>query len=201
MTVLSRRDPRIAVLGYTLLLLAPSLALGAGLFPLDLRFHLLIAVSAFCIVPCLLTGWSLADLGLAARGDRRQWGTGLMTTGLLLFFVLAESRFSSSSRTPPDWLRFAPFYVLISSPLQEIVCRAIPKLIAERMGASGISYVLFSSLIFSLMHLAYGDGALLINTFLAGVVWSAAYLLTRNIWPIIASHATVGLFAFWLGLA
>ncbi len=201
MTVLRRPGPHAALLGYTLLLLTPSLATGVGWLPLSLRFHFLIGVSAFCIVPCLLMGWSFADFGLASRGDRRQWALGLVTTGLLISFVFAEMQFYPSSHPAPDWLRFAPFYVLVSSPLQEIVCRVIPKSIADRLGASATSYVVFSSLLFALMHFAYGDKVLLINTFFGGVAWSAAYVLTGNIWPVMASHAAVGLFAFWLGLA
>ncbi len=89
-------------------------------------------------------------------------------------------RFHHFSPPAPNWLRFAPFYVLVSSPLQEISCRAIPRLIAERLGANATSYAVFSSLLFSLMHFAYGDAALLINTFFAGVVWSVTYLLTGS---------------------
>jgi len=71
----------------------------------------------------------------------------------------------------------------------------------RRLRMSGPNYVLFSSAIFSLMHFAYGDGVLLMNSFFAGLVWATAYLFTRNIWPLVASHAAVGTFAFWLGVA
>jgi membrane protease YdiL (CAAX protease family) len=91
--------------------------------------------------------------------------------------------------------------VLVSSPCQEVVCRSIPKLLADRLQMSGRNYVLFSSAVFSLMHAAYGDPVLLANTFLAGIAWSTAYLFTRNVWPLTASHAAVGSFAFWIGLA
>jgi membrane protease YdiL (CAAX protease family) len=82
-----------------------------------------------------------------------------------------------------------------------VVCRSIPKLLADRLQMSGRNYVLFSSVIFSLMHGAYGDPVLLANTFFAGLAWGGAYLLTRNIWPLIVSHAAVGMLAFWLGVA
>lgn len=58
-----------------------------------------------------------------------------------------------------------------------------------------------SAAVFPLMHWAYGDTLLLANTFFAGPVWAGAYLVTRNIWPIVASHAAVGTFAFWVGAA
>ena len=91
--------------------------------------------------------------------------------------------------------------MLVSSPCQELVCRAIPKLMTDRLQISGLAYVLYSSTMFSLIHVAYGDPMLLINTFLLGLVWGTAYLKMRNIWPLILSHAAIGTLAFSLGLA
>jgi membrane protease YdiL (CAAX protease family) len=59
----------------------------------------------------------------------------------------------------------------------------------------------FSSTIFSLMHIGYGDGVLLLNTFIVGLAWSSLYLVTRSIWPLSLSHATIGTLAFSLGVA
>ncbi len=175
--------------------------MSAGLFPFALRFHVLVVASGFCIAQCLVAGYSLADLGLAAYGNRRQWASGVALSALLIAVVFLEAKLLAFSHPPPDWRLFAPFYVFISSPCQEIVCRAVPRLIAEQLGMSGPVYILFSSTAFSLMHAAYGDSFLLINTFFAGVAWSTGYLLTRNLWPLIASHAAVGTFAFWVGVA
>ena len=115
--------------------------------------------------------------------------------------MLLESRYLAVAHPPFDWIGFAPFYVLVSSPCQEVVCRSIPKLIADRLQMSGRNYVLYSSVVFSLMHNAYGDPMLLANTFFAGLAWATAYLFTRNIWPLIFSHAAVGTLAFCLGVA
>ena len=63
------------------------------------------------------------------------------------------------------------------------------------------TYVIYSSAVFSLIHVAYGDSILMLNTFLVGIVWGVAYLRMRNIWPVILSHAAIGTLAFSLGLA
>ena len=115
--------------------------------------------------------------------------------------VLLESRYVAAQPHPAEWIGFAPFYVLLSSPCQEVVCRSIPKLITDRLQMSGRNYVLYSSVVFSLMHNAYGDPVLLANTFFAGLAWATAYLFTRNIWPLIFSHAAIGTLAFSLGVA
>jgi membrane protease YdiL (CAAX protease family) len=112
-----------------------------------------------------------------------------------------QTRMFSFDHQPPAWLSFAPFYVLVSSPCQEVMCRAIPKLLTDRLQTSGWAYVLYSSVVFSLIHIAYGDISLLLNTFLVGIVWGFTYLRLLNIWPVILSHAAIGVLAFSLGLA
>ncbi len=189
------------LIGFVLLLLAPSIAIAAGALSFHLRFEALLVVSALCVAACVLGGYSFAELGLGAPRGLRAWLICGALTCLLLAVIVVEAQFLNHSTPPPNWVAFAPFYVLVSSPCQELVCRAIPKLIADRMQMSGRHYVLFSSVVFSLIHAGYGDPVLLANTFLAGVAWSTAYLFTRNVWPLTASHAAVGSFAFWIGLA
>jgi uncharacterized protein len=201
MTVLRRPGPAAALSAYSFVMLAPALAMASGFLPFALRFHLLVVVTGLCVASCALAGCSLADLGLAGPGGRRPWRVAALVTALLIALALLEASLFVPARSPPDWLSFAPFYVFVSSPLQEIVCRAIPWLFAKRIGASGRSYVFCSSAVFALTHAGYGDPLLLINTFLAGLAWSAAYRRSGNLWPIAASHAAVGMFAFWLGVA
>jgi len=188
-------------IGFALLLLAPSAAICGGLLPFELRFEALLAVSLLCLRVAVVAGWSAAELGLAAPRALGDWRGVAAATVALLAFLALEGHFVTEMRPQPDWLRFAPFYALVSSPCQEIVCRSIPKLIADQLNWSGLKYVLFSATVFSLMHLAYGDTLLLANTFVAGLAWATIYHSTRNVWPIAASHAAVGTTAFWLGVA
>jgi membrane protease YdiL (CAAX protease family) len=189
------------LIAFVLLLLAPSLAIAGGALSFQLRFEALLVVSLLCVAACVLGGYSFAELGLGAPRGARAWLICGALTCLLLAGIVVEAQFLNHPQPPPNWIAFAPFYLLVSSPCQEIVCRSIPKLIADRLQMSGRHYVLFSSAVFSLMHGAYGDPILLANAFFAGVAWSTAYLFTRNVWPLTASHAAVGSFAFWIGLA
>ncbi len=199
---ISTQPRQLAVpLGYACALLTPDLAVRADLISFNVRFHALIIVSAIIVARCVLAGYSLAELGLSNSRSVRHWLTTIAVTVLLIGGVWLEAQLFDAPKTRPDWSLFVPFYVLVSSPCQEIVCRAILKAIAERLGATGTSYVVCSSLAFSVLHAAYGDALLLINTFFAGLAWSAIYLATRTIWPVAASHAVVGLVAFWLGVA
>lgn len=189
------------LLGFSLLLLAPAIAVRSGALSFDLRFEALLIVSALCIGACVLAGFSSSELGLSTPWIARHWVGGTALTLVLALAILLEANLVADHKPQPDWAAFVPFYVLVSSPCQEVVCRAIPKLIADRAQMSGRNYVLFSAAVFSLMHFAYGDSLLLLNTFFAGLAWAAAYLVTRNIWPLVASHAAIGTLAFWLGVA
>ncbi|UYO42792.1 CPBP family intramembrane metalloprotease [Rhodopseudomonas palustris] len=187
--------------GLTLLLAAPGLAIQFGLLPFEYRMGALIVVSALCIGLCLWAGFSFTELGFGRPHQWRHWLGALAVTSLISAVMLLQTRLFSFDAQPPAWLSFAPFYVLVSSPCQEVVCRSIPKLITDRMEHGGWAYVLYSAALFSLIHLCYGDPALLLNTFLLGVVWGFVYWRTLNIWPLIASHAAIGTLAFALGLA
>lgn len=201
MTLVRDIRPIYVAVTFSTLLFLPSIAVQSGLMAFDDRFVALLVVSALCIGACVALGFTRAELGLGFPAVARHWVGGAAITAALMAFVALETYFVDGARPQPEWLAFAPFYVLVSSPAQEIVCRAIPLLLAQRLKMTGRGYVLFSAAIFSLMHWAYGDALLLANTFFAGLAWAGAYFVTRNIWPIVASHAAVGTFAFWVGVA
>jgi hypothetical protein len=201
MTILRHWRAIVPLPGFAALLVLPGLAIQGGYLPFEYRVHALLLVSALCIALCLGAGFSFAELGLGRPSVRQHWlACVALTAGIAAIMVLQTHLFSFDHQ-PPAWLSFAPFYVLVSSPCQEIVCRSIPKLMTDRLQTRGWAYVLYSAAVFSLIHIAYGDAALLLNTFLLGIVWGIAYLRMRNIWPLILSHAAIGTLAFSLGLA
>ncbi len=190
-----------ALSSFTFITLLPGGAIRSGLLPFDLRFHALVAVAGVCIGMTALAGYSRRELGIRLPRGARHWLACAALTVTLAILMALETQFFTVAHEPPPWASFAPFYVLVSSPCQEIVFRSIPKLIADQLRMSGRGYVLYSATVFALMHGAYGDPLLLVNTFVAGLAWGVAYLRLRNIWPVAVSHASVGLFAFWLGVA
>ncbi|MBC7580065.1 MAG: CPBP family intramembrane metalloprotease, partial [Tardiphaga sp.] len=111
----------VPLAAFTVLLLTPGLAIHFGLMPFAYRTYALVAVSGLCIVLCVLSGLSLADLGLGRPSFREHWlGCAVLTLGLAAIMVL-QTRLFSFDAEPPVWLSFAPFYVLVSSPSQEVV--------------------------------------------------------------------------------
>jgi hypothetical protein len=201
MTILRHWRSIAPLSGFALLLTLPGVAIQGGWLAFDYRIHALLLVSALCIALCLWAGFSFTELGLGRPSVRQHWFACVAFTAAIAAIMVLQTHLFSFDHQPPAWLSFAPFYVLVSSPCQEIVCRSIPKLMTDRLQTSGWAYVLYSAAVFSMIHIAYGDAALLLNTFLLGIVWGIAYLRMRNIWPLILSHAAIGTLAFSLGLA
>ena len=175
MTVL--RQPRhvASLLGFAFLLLTPGVAIRCGLLPFEFRFEALLIVSGLCIASCALAGFSLAELGLGRPSALRHWaGCGALTLALACS-VLLESRLLDFAHRPSDWIGFRPSTCWCRAPVRRGL-PIDPQAVADRLQISGRNYVLYSSIIFSLMHNAYGDPVLLVNTFFAGLAWSAAYV-------------------------
>lgn len=84
----------------------------------------------------------------------------------------------------------APLAEMLSAGLfEEILFRAVVFRILERSWGSWPALA-FSAVLFSLAHLGEGISALgLLNTALAGLVFCAAFMLTRRLWLGIGIHA------------
>lgn len=201
MTLLRRHLPYLQLLSFSALLIGPGMAIREGAIPFNLRFHILLIIAALCILSCYFAGYTWKELGLTTYVKREHWQRTALLTILLCAPLLAESLAFERIQQQPNWVTFAPFYIFISSPIQEIVCRSIPKLITDNLNLSSTCYIIFSSTIFSLMHIGYADSVLMLNTFIVGLVWSSLYLVTRSIWPLSISHATIGTLAFSLGVS
>jgi len=80
------------------------------------------------------------------------------------------------------------FYFSITGGLaEEFYYRALPRLLFKSNPFSRVLYLLFSSLVFSLIHWEGGPIKMFV-TFFLGLMLSGAYLLTRNLWPLVLGH-------------
>ncbi len=94
-----------------------------------------------------------------------------------------------------------PGYLLWALAQQYLICAVV----ADRLRIAGVSAewtVLASATAFALLHSP--NAALMLATFLGGLIWSALWLQERSLLPLAASHAfaslllTSGLPPFWL---
>lgn len=80
------------------------------------------------------------------------------------------------------------FYFAITGGLaEEFYYRALPRLFFKSSAFHLVLYLLVSSFIFSLIHWE-GGAVKMFVTFFLGLALAGAYLLTRNLWPLIFGH-------------
>ena len=70
---------------------------------------------------------------------------------------------------------------------EELVFRKLAMRWLETAGRAPIQIIVISALLFSLMHWGSGPGRLL-YTFVSGLIYMAAYLRLRRLWPLVVAH-------------
>lgn len=135
---------------------------------------------------------ALAELSL--KGAPAEFGVGVLIGAGAVALTIALLAVSGSYRIAS----FNPWSSAIAAPLaemlfvgvfEEILFRALIFRIVQRALGSWPA-LLISGLLFSLAHIGEGISALgLVNTFLAGMMFSAAWLVTGRLWLCVGIHA------------
>ena len=186
-----------------LLFFLPALLIAAGIIPFLFRLPLLLLSFCATVLYCVYRGYRLGDLGI--RSDNLAQSLKVngvltllftLTLGLLFYFELMPGPFY------PALIVFIPFYLLLSSPMQEFLFRGF--LFAE-MRAAGVRsawiLIVVSAFSFSFIHIIYGDWLTLALTFAVGLLWAAIYYRIPNLIGISVFHGVVGMLAVMAGVA
>ncbi len=209
----SHRAPRYERFGFSatgfrffLLLLincyAPVLLLWSGAIPFAYRFHVLVVVLLSFILHSIHRGYSLQDLGftLGDSWNSIRWNLIFCAFGGVGLYLAYLTGFSKP-RTYSYSLACFLFYILILSPVQELIFRGI--MFAEMKRCRIIEpkmMLLISTITFSFLHVIYNHPPLLLITFVSGLVWGGIYLRWPSIWGISLSHSLLGALAMFLGV-
>ena len=154
-------------------------------------------------------GLTLADLGLTLPSPIYRGLLPFMGVTLLLFplsFVFygligyvaqimisdnwLDQGFRYPSQIPADgtWRVIGAIYLAATAGVvEEIVFRALPRLLADNSWISSFFYVLSSSVLFACVHWENGQIAL-VETFFWGMSMAGLFLATRSLWPGIIIH-------------
>lgn len=131
---------------------------------------------------------------LAPAGAGRELGTGLAIGALAVAISVGLLALSGNYRLTGA----NPWSAQIAGPLaemlfvgafEELLFRAVIFRISERALGSWPALIV-SGILFALAHLGEGISAMgLANTFMAGMMFSAAWMVTRRLWLCMAIHA------------
>ena len=186
-----------------LLFFLPAALIAAGFIPFTFRLPLLLLSFCFTVLYSVYRGFTLGELGIRADNLGKSLMVNIVLTllfsallGLLFYFELIPGPFY------PALTVFFPFYLLLSSPMQEFLFRGF---VFAEMRAAGVRsawmLVLFSAFSFSFIHIIYGDWLTLALTFGIGLLWAGIYYWIPNLAGVSLFHGVVGLLAVLAGVA
>jgi membrane protease YdiL (CAAX protease family) len=176
-------------------------ALALRLIPFEWRFILLTAVTPilFFLRPSEQT--RNVDLGIENRNINKSIinlmpATFLLTIPITVIAAAHESRYDNSNLT----VFFYIFYILVSCPFQEFVYRGYLFHALDILHLKRWSRIIVAAILYSFVHVIYGDPYILLSTFIAGMLWNMHYDMIRNLAGVIVSHAILGVLTITLGL-
>lgn len=186
-----------------LLFFLPAALIAAGFIPFTFRLPLLLLSFCFTVLYSVYRGFTLGELGIRADNLGKSLMVNIVLTllfsallGLLFYFELIPGPFY------PALTVFFPFYLLLSSPMQEFLFRGF---VFAEMRAAGVRsasmLILFSAFSFSFIHIIYGDWLTLALTFGIGLLWAGIYYWIPNLAGVSLFHGVVGLLAVLAGVA
>lgn len=186
-----------------LLFFLPASLIASGFVPFTFRLPLLLLSFCVTVVYSVYRGFTLGELGIRVDNLGLSLRVNIVLT--LLFSALFALLFYLKLIPGPFYPAmtvFFPFYLLLSSPMQEFLFRSF--LFAEMRAAgvrNGWALVLFSALSFSFIHIIYGDWLTLGLTFCIGLLWALIYYYIPNLVGVSVFHGVVGIFGVLAGVA
>lgn len=187
------------VLVVLLIYIIPVLLLLFSVIPYQYRFHVLELTTLVLLVYAKFSKISFRQLGF--RMDNIQVSIlnlvpvtlGLSTVMLLVYF------FDKSKPTLYGTILFYLFYVFISSPSQEFIYRGFLFELFSGIELGKAQKIIFSSILYSFVHIIYLDLATLVVTFMMGLIWGYSYNKFHNIFSVSLSHSMIGAISILLG--
>lgn len=180
----------------------PAFLLWVKVIPFDFRFQTLVAMTAAMIGYTVIRKFTLKDLGFRVDtlSGSLTWTACLLVVAITALGIL----YTANLLREPTLLTgsgFYVFYVFVSGPSQEFLCRST--MFAEMKRAEitrPLLQVLISAVIYCFLHIVYGDWLTLSVTLLMGILWGIIYHKYPNFWGVAFSHAILGAVSIKLGL-
>jgi membrane protease YdiL (CAAX protease family) len=150
-----------------------------------------------------------ANMGLGREKNFQGWKEMALLTGLVLLLSTGIEMFSPGRLTIAEvqketvgWAPLWPllFYGLVSVPLQEFIFRGFYISRLELVSKNPWFLILWSGVVFGLIHLFFENKAVFWGSLILGLVWSGLFVRYRNLWLTIASHILIGGVVIWFTL-
>jgi membrane protease YdiL (CAAX protease family) len=179
----------------------PVLLVFLKVIPFYWRFYVLVLVTIVVVAFASLYQFSPVELGFTRNNLGKSCKAIAVPTlvsagSMFVYYLTHGSRLDNSAY---QWL-FYLFFVGVSSPIQEFLYRGFLFAIFKRAKFATWLQIVFSTLLYSFVHLIYRDIQTLVFTLIIGVIWGYHYARFRNLYTIIISHSLLGAIAILVGL-
>lgn len=172
--------------------IVPICLLFTDIIPSELKYHVLIGMSALLLAYAKLNGVSQRELGFTRQRLRASMArvmpvSLLVAVVILTLYVLGWFR----SDSPAAHWSFYIFYIFVSATLQEFVYRGFLFDFLGRAGLTPVWTIMITSALYGFMHILFDAGAV-VFTFLIGLFWGWVYAKDRNLYSVTLSHSVLG---------
>lgn len=126
-------------------------------------------------------------------------GITILTT-IYMWFIDKENLFVVISNKPLKWLVFICVYSVLSVYPQELIYRTFFFQRYQNFFTSEVVFVIFNASLFSLAHIFFRNGLVMVMTFVGGLLFALTFKKTKSTLLVSIEHAVYGCWLFTVGM-
>lgn len=165
----------------------------------EYKFYILTGIGAFLYSLTRILKIPHSKLGITKNNIIDSLKNCAILNIILIVVIIVFLLFSFNRFTPNESWLFYIFYIFISCPIQEFLYRGIFGYF-DQLTSQKYIWVITSSILYSFVHIIYGDILTIIGTFVLGILWYMTYQRNYNLLGVVLSHVILGILTISLGI-
>ena len=126
-------------------------------------------------------------------------GIAILTT-LYMWFADKDNLFVVVANKPLKWLAFLFIYSFLSVYPQELIYRTFFFQRYQTLFKSEVLFVILNAIVFSLAHIFFRNGLVMVMTFIGGLLFAFTFKKTKSTLLVSIEHAIYGCWLFTVGM-
>ena len=123
-----------------------------------------------------------------------------MLTGLYLWVFDRPRLFYDIQNNPVKWLILSLIYIVLSVYPQELIYRTFFFQRYQTLFKSRGLFIFLNGVLFSLAHLFFRNGLVLVMTFIGGILFAITFNRTKSTLMVSIEHALYGVWLYTVGM-
>lgn len=165
----------------------------------EIKFIILTITGLLIFIIMKIFKVSNKELGISKNNLLRSIKRNLLLIVISVLIIMILKLFHLDKYNPNETILFYTFYIFISCPIQEFLYRGVIGYFNNN-SKYNYSWIIISSLCYSLVHIIYRDILTCLLTFIIGIVWYLLYRKDNNLAGVTISHILLGIITILLGI-